>query len=73
MDERRLAGERLWWPFPDELTRLLSGRAVGFGIGTALNGVLLRGDSDRNDVADMFRLMTVAMTQMNYRPARWRG
>lgn len=54
---------------PDELTRLLSGRAVGFGIGTALNGVLLRGNSDRNDVADMFRLMTVAMTQMNYRPA----
>ena len=54
---------------PDELARLLAGRTIAFGVRTGLGALMLGGNSNRNDVADMLKLMFVSLTQMDYKLA----
>ncbi len=54
---------------PDELARLLAGRTIAFGVRAGLDALMLGGSSNRNDVADMLKLMSVSLTQMDYKPA----
>lgn len=56
-------------PFrPDELTRLLAGRNIGFRAGQALDAISVEGASDGQNVADMLKLMAVGVSQNQYRP-----
>lgn len=54
---------------PDELTRFLAGRTIAFGARTGLGALTVRGSSNRSDISDMFKLMAVAVTQMDYNSA----
>lgn len=56
-------------PFrPDELTRLLAGRNIGFRAGLGLDALSVDGASDRQNIADMLKLMAVGVSQNQYRP-----
>ncbi|MGN6279381.1 MAG: M16 family metallopeptidase [Sphingomonas sp.] len=51
---------------PDELTRLTAGRQIGFGLQQTPDALTFSSRTDREDAGDALKLITGAITQMDY-------
>jgi zinc protease len=52
----------------DDLQRILAGRTVGSSFSSSLDAFVLEGDTDKEDLALEFQLLTASITDPGYRP-----